>query len=99
MCCRLLRSEIPEVNLRRIIVTFYGDPAEKQAEIKQHKQEAELRNSTKKGVANPQVERERPGAQVPFFTNPTACSERAAGRDDLDGLLGASRAASTRPTA
>jgi len=62
---------IPEVNLRRIIVTFYGDPAEKQAEIRQHEQEREL---TAKGVANPKVEREHPAAQVPFFTNPTNCS-------------------------
>jgi hypothetical protein len=40
-------KEIPQIDLSRIVVTFYGDPA--------------LRD----GTTNP---------QVPFFTNPTACS-------------------------
>jgi len=35
-------TDIPTINLRRIVVTFYGDPAEKQAEIAQHGQELEL---------------------------------------------------------
>jgi len=56
---------IPEANLRRISVTFYGDPAEKQAEVKQREREEEL------GVP---VQREEPPTQVPFFTNPTLCS-------------------------
>lgn len=63
--------QIPEINLHKIIVTFYGDPVEKQAEIHQHRIEAELRE---KGVKEPHVEREHPEAQVPFFTNPTSCS-------------------------
>ena len=92
-------NEIPETNLRRIIATFYGDPAEKQAELQQHEHENRLiekpngrsRNSWKpkkdtvgnrteaprtpgKGRALTKVERERPVAQVPFFTNPTLCS-------------------------
>jgi len=58
-------NEIPESNLRRITVTFYGDPAEKQAELEQHEQEAQ--------TGHP-VERERPAVQVPFFTNPTLCA-------------------------
>jgi hypothetical protein len=40
-------KEIPQINLSRVVVTFYGDPA--------------LRD----GTTNP---------QVPFFTNPTSCS-------------------------
>ena len=64
-------TDIPETNLRRITVTFYGDPAEKQAEAKQHELEQELRE---KGVTEPHVTRENATTQVPFFTNPTACS-------------------------
>jgi hypothetical protein len=33
---------IPEANLRRISVTFYGDPAEKQAELQQREREEQL---------------------------------------------------------
>jgi hypothetical protein len=44
---QFVASDIPEVNLHRIVVTFYGDPAQ--------------REDTR-------------GVQVPFFTNPTACS-------------------------
>ena len=56
---------IPETNLRRISVTFYGDPAEKQAELKQRELEEKLHTT---------VPREEPPTQVPFFTNPTLCS-------------------------
>jgi hypothetical protein len=40
-------TEIPEINIRRIVATFYGDPA--------------LRDGSG-------------STQIPFFTNPTACS-------------------------
>jgi hypothetical protein len=62
---RFVSSELPEVPLARIIVTFYGDPALKDAEALQHKQEEVL------GVPVPL---QTPSVQVPFFTNPTACS-------------------------
>ena len=68
---RFVAPDIPEVMLSRIVVTFYGDPAEEQAETRQHQTELELQEQ---GVENPHVERERPGVQIPFFTNPTACS-------------------------
>jgi hypothetical protein len=62
---RFVSSEIPEVILHRITVTFYGDPALRDAETQQLQFEKEL------GRAVPlQV----PTLQVPFFTNPTACS-------------------------
>jgi hypothetical protein len=35
-------NEITEVNLRRIVATFYGDPSEKQAELQQHERESKL---------------------------------------------------------
>jgi len=85
-------TDIPSVNLRRITAVFYGDPAEKQAEIRQRETETQLREKAEqvlreKGATpqeiaekaeelqkNARVERERPAVQVPFFTNPTACS-------------------------
>jgi hypothetical protein len=35
-------NEIPELNLRRIIATFYGDPSAKQTELQQHERENQL---------------------------------------------------------
>jgi hypothetical protein len=63
---RFVAPDISEINLNRIVVTFYGDPAEEQAETRQHETERE--------TGLPAV-REVPGVQVPFFTNPTGCSD------------------------
>jgi hypothetical protein len=62
---QFVANDIPELTLSQIVVTFYGDPAEEQAETRQQQTEIE--------VGHP-VAREIPGVQVPFFTNPTACS-------------------------
>jgi hypothetical protein len=62
---QFVAPDLPEVLLSRIVVTFYGDPAEEQAETRQQE--------TEKEVGHP-VAREELGVQVPFFTNPTACS-------------------------
>jgi hypothetical protein len=62
---RFVAPDIPEINLSRLVVTFYGDPAEEQTETQQQETERE--------VGHP-VKREDAGVQVPFFTNPTACS-------------------------
>ena len=62
---QFVANDIPEVDLARIVVTFYGDPAAEQAETRQQQTEEE--------VGHP-VAREIPDVQVPFFTNPTACS-------------------------
>jgi len=62
---RFVASDIPEININRIVVTFYGDPAAEQAETRQHQTELE--------VGHP-VAREEPAVHVPFFTNPTDCS-------------------------
>jgi hypothetical protein len=95
--------DIPEVLLDRIVVTFYGDPALRDAEAKQQEQErallakAEARKHEieiehielnkelhSKGeeeltfppveLENTHVKLEEPSVQVPFFTDPTACS-------------------------
>jgi hypothetical protein len=63
---RFVASEIPQLNLARIVVTFYGDPALKDAETEHQQQEYDL-----KAPAPPLQE---PSVQVPFFTNPSACS-------------------------
>jgi hypothetical protein len=62
---RFVSSDIPEILLNKIVVSFYGDPAEEQAETLQRETEEEVGHS---------VPRKIPGVQVPFFTNPTACS-------------------------
>jgi hypothetical protein len=62
---RFVAPEIPVISLSRIVVTFYGDPAEEQAETEQQE--------TEEVVKHP-VARKIPGVQVPFFTNPTACT-------------------------
>jgi hypothetical protein len=62
---QFVAPDISEINLSRLVVTFYGDPAAEQAETRQHETERE--------TGLPAV-RETPGVQVPFFTNPTACS-------------------------
>jgi hypothetical protein len=62
---RFVSSQIPEVPIARIVVTFYGDPALRDAETQQH----ELEEKLGKPVAL-----QAPAVQVPFFTNPTACS-------------------------
>jgi hypothetical protein len=79
---------IPETLLRRISVTFYGDPAAKQAELKQSEQESERVEDARREKGEPNVlevppslaelegthvAREDPPVQVPFFTNPTLC--------------------------
>jgi uncharacterized repeat protein (TIGR01451 family) len=61
---RFVAAEIPEVNLARIVVTFYGDPALRDAEAQQHELEEKLGTTVPLQV---------PTVQVPFFTNPTAC--------------------------
>ncbi len=63
---QFVAPEIPEVVLSRIVVTFYGDPAEEQAETEQQQTE-------KENGGHP-VARKVPSVQVPFFINPTACS-------------------------
>jgi hypothetical protein len=62
---QFVAQDIPEVSLSRLVVTFYGDPAEEQAATRQEAIEEEREEL---------VKREVPGVQVPFFTNPTACS-------------------------
>lgn len=62
---QFVASDIPEIILSRLVVTFYGDPAAEQAETRQQQTEIE--------VGHP-VAREEPAVQVPFFTNPTDCS-------------------------
>ena len=62
---RFVASQIPEVTIARIVVTFYGDPALRDAEAQQH--ELEEQQGTPVPLQTPTV-------QVPFFTNPTACS-------------------------
>jgi Domain of unknown function DUF11 len=57
--------EIPQFLVNHISVTFYGDPAVKQAEMRQHETEREVGHS---------VPLETPGAPVPFFTDPSNCS-------------------------
>ncbi len=62
---RFVASEIPEVSISRIVVTFYGDPALRQAETQRDELEEHL---------GTHVPLQVPTVQVPFFTNPTACS-------------------------
>jgi hypothetical protein len=62
---RFVALDIPEVIISRIVVTFYGDPPAAQAEARQQETER---------VTGLPVAREVPTVQVPFFTNPTACS-------------------------
>ena len=57
---RFVASDIPEVSLNRIVVTFYGDPS--------------LRNQETAAEELGQPVKVSGEAQVPFFTNPTACS-------------------------
>ncbi len=68
---RATSREITEIHLSDVIVTFYGDPAEKDAELRQQEVEAELRN---RGVEEPHVEREHASTPVSMFTNPSLCS-------------------------
>ena len=67
-------SEIPLVNANRIIAIFYGDPALKAAEEHQRQVKEELERKLKEPVTVPL---EEPSVQVPFFTDPTACSNGA----------------------
>lgn len=62
---------IPQIELQQIDVSVFGDPAERDAELQQLRQERKLREQ---GVEHPVVERERVNASVPYFTNPTGCS-------------------------
>jgi hypothetical protein len=62
---RFVASDIPEITLKRLVVTLYGNPALKDAETRQQQQELEL----KKPVAL-----EAPSVQPPFFTNPSSCT-------------------------
>jgi hypothetical protein len=58
---RFVASDLPEVLLDRIIVTFYGDPSLRDQETAA----AELGQPFKGASGAP---------QVPFFTNPTSCA-------------------------
>ena len=62
---RFVASQIPEVPLARIVVTFNGDPALRDAETQRDELEEKLGTP---------VALQAPTVQVPFFTNPTACS-------------------------
>jgi hypothetical protein len=61
---QVTNPDIPQVDLTHIVATFYGDPAERAAELQQHTVERE--------VGHP-VEREHVST-LPFFTDPTDCS-------------------------
>jgi hypothetical protein len=63
---RFVASDLPEITLKQLVVTFYGDPVLKDAETRQQQQELEL----KKPVAL-----EAPSVQPPFFTDPSSCLE------------------------
>ena len=79
---RFTAAEIPQVDLTRIVVTFYGDPAKRLYEATVCTAEPEPKGR----FENNQCSQENPkheghfelkpgsGTQVPFFTNPTACS-------------------------
>jgi hypothetical protein len=62
---RFIASDIPEITLKRLVVTFYGDPALKDAETRQQQQELELKRP---------ITLEAPSVQPPFFTSPSSCS-------------------------
>ncbi len=68
---RTTSPEITQINLLDVVATFYGDPAERQAEIRQLKTERELREA---GVEHPHVEREHVNSPTAFFTNPSDCT-------------------------
>jgi hypothetical protein len=72
---RFVASDIPEVSLKRLRVTFYGDPALKDAETEQQQTKEEVEHALKvkgepKTVSVPLHE---PSVQLPFFTNPSSC--------------------------
>ncbi len=68
---RATSREITQVALADVIATFYGDPAEKDAELRQQQEEAELHEQ---GVEEAFVERERNATRVAMFTNPSDCT-------------------------
>jgi hypothetical protein len=60
-----INKEIPEIEMYRISVTFYGDPATRDAAAVCGAGEEEKEAGCRKALEV---------AQVPFFTNPTACT-------------------------
>jgi uncharacterized repeat protein (TIGR01451 family) len=68
---RATSREISQVALADVVATFYGDPAEKDTELRQQEIEAEQREL---GVEEPHVEREHANTRVGLFTNPSACT-------------------------
>jgi uncharacterized repeat protein (TIGR01451 family) len=68
---RATSREVTQVALADVVATFYGDPAEKDAELRQREIEAEQREL---GIEEPIVEREHTTTRVAMFTNPSACT-------------------------
>jgi hypothetical protein len=68
---RARSPEITQVALGTVTAAFFGDPAERDSELRQQELEFELRES---GIEEPIVPREQGQTQVALFTNPSDCS-------------------------
>jgi hypothetical protein len=80
-------NEIPQIELSKIIATFYGDPSKKNSELGHLQAETEIEHKAAEAEPEPlhRKELEEKGvlplppegstnAQIPFFTNPTDCA-------------------------
>jgi hypothetical protein len=68
---RAVARETPNIQLWSAVTTLYGDPARRDAEVRQHQQEKEILEKTGQEVTLPLEETSSPQAQ---FTNPSDCS-------------------------